>query len=168
MCFGCSKEPSHWDGSFEYPQHMFWMINKENNFPIRTLIWRPGVCNENLIFLFLNQNICCGYSKEPSQWDSSFEHPKHMFKLMGMEIFTILRWIFCLSKPMSNAIYRIITILPNLPPFMCTSNRLYLLGVNIRMSGRNFSTRTSTTSFVVAELATRIHFVTTLWSSSWK
>ena len=25
------------------------------------------VCNKNLIFLFLNQNICCGYSKEPSQ-----------------------------------------------------------------------------------------------------
>ena len=23
--------------------------------------------NENFIFLFLNQNICCGYSKEPSQ-----------------------------------------------------------------------------------------------------
>ena len=23
--FGCSKEPSHWDGSFEYPQHMFWL-----------------------------------------------------------------------------------------------------------------------------------------------
>ena len=30
MCFGCSKEPSH--GSFEYPQHMFWMRNKEKNF----------------------------------------------------------------------------------------------------------------------------------------
>ena len=34
--------------------------------------WEPlpvtglRVCNENLIFLFLNQNICCGYSKEPS------------------------------------------------------------------------------------------------------
>ena len=25
------------------------------------------VCNENQIFLFLNLNICCGYSKEPSQ-----------------------------------------------------------------------------------------------------
>ena len=25
------------------------------------------VRNKNLIFLFLNQNICCGYSKEPSQ-----------------------------------------------------------------------------------------------------
>ena len=42
ICFGCSKEPSHWDGSFEYPKHMFWMRNKENNFPIRTLYWRPG------------------------------------------------------------------------------------------------------------------------------
>ena len=32
-----------------------------------------------IIFLFVNQNICCGYSKEPSRWDGSFEHPKHMF-----------------------------------------------------------------------------------------
>ena len=22
ICFGCSKEPSHRDGSFEYPQHV--------------------------------------------------------------------------------------------------------------------------------------------------
>ena len=42
MCFGCSKEPSQRDGSFENPQHMFWMGIKENNFPIRTLIWRPA------------------------------------------------------------------------------------------------------------------------------
>ena len=34
MCFGRSKEPSHWDGSFEYPQNKFWMGNKENGFPI--------------------------------------------------------------------------------------------------------------------------------------
>ena len=39
-----------------------------------------------LFSLFLIQNICCGYSKEPSQWDSSFEHPKHMFWLMGKKI----------------------------------------------------------------------------------
>ena len=25
MCLGDSKEPSQWDGSFEYPQHMFWL-----------------------------------------------------------------------------------------------------------------------------------------------
>ena len=47
------------------------------------------------------KNICCGYSKEPSQWDGSFEHPKHMrsfehpkhmLKIMGKKIFTFLRW----------------------------------------------------------------------------
>ena len=41
MCFGCSKEPSYQDGSFEYPQHMFWLRNKKNNFQIPTLIWGP-------------------------------------------------------------------------------------------------------------------------------
>ena len=55
--------------------------------------------NENLIFLFLNLNICCGYSKEPSQWDGSFEHPKHMLRCMGKKIFTIYAENFCLSKP---------------------------------------------------------------------
>ena len=30
-----------------------------------------------LFFLFLNQNICCGYLKEPSQW----EHDEKLFTL---------------------------------------------------------------------------------------
>ena len=30
MCFECSREPSH--GSFEYPQHTFWLRNKNNRF----------------------------------------------------------------------------------------------------------------------------------------
>ena len=42
MCFGCSKEPSQWDSSFEYPQHMFWLRNKKNNILLRTLIWGPA------------------------------------------------------------------------------------------------------------------------------
>ena len=43
MCFGHSKEPSHHDRSFEYPQHMVWLRNKNyhNNFQLHTLIWRP-------------------------------------------------------------------------------------------------------------------------------
>ena len=48
MCFGCSEEPSHRDGSFEYPQHMFWLRNKKSNLghflaviQLRTLIWGP-------------------------------------------------------------------------------------------------------------------------------
>ena len=35
-----------------------------------------------LYFLFLNQNICCGYSKEPSRSDGTFEHPEQMLKLI--------------------------------------------------------------------------------------
>ena len=44
-----------------------------------------------MIFLFLNINISCGHSKKTSQWDGSFEHPKHILKLLGKKIFTILR-----------------------------------------------------------------------------
>ena len=39
------------------------------------------VCTGKLFFLFLNQDICCRYSKELS---------RYMFKLMGMEINAIL------------------------------------------------------------------------------
>ena len=35
------------------------------------------------VFLTLNKNICCEYSKEPSQRDGSFEHTKYMFKQTG-------------------------------------------------------------------------------------
>ena len=28
-CFGCSKEPSHLDGSCKYQQHMFWLKMKK-------------------------------------------------------------------------------------------------------------------------------------------
>ena len=28
ICFVCSKEPPHRDGSFEYPEHMIWLRNK--------------------------------------------------------------------------------------------------------------------------------------------
>ena len=37
--------------------------------------------------LFLNQSICCGYSKEQSQSDGSFEHPKQLLKLIDKESF---------------------------------------------------------------------------------
>ena len=39
---------------------------------IRMHIWK-------LFFLFLYQNICCGYSKDPSQWDFASQHPKTRF-----------------------------------------------------------------------------------------
>ena len=48
------------------------------------------VCTGKSFFLLLNQNICCGYSKEPSQGDGSLEHPEHMLKLIVKEINAIL------------------------------------------------------------------------------
>ena len=38
MFFGCWKEPSHWDGSFDY-QNIFRLRNKKNNFQFCTHIW---------------------------------------------------------------------------------------------------------------------------------
>ena len=40
--FGCSKEPSHRDGSSEYQQHLFWFIKHEETcFQLLTLILSP-------------------------------------------------------------------------------------------------------------------------------
>ena len=50
-----------------------------------------GVHDKKIFFSFLNENICCGYSKKPSRCDGSFEHPKYMKKLMSKKMFTILR-----------------------------------------------------------------------------
>ena len=49
------------------------------------------VRNKKLVFLFLNQNIGCGYSKEPPRKYGPFEHSKHMFKLMDKKIIAVLR-----------------------------------------------------------------------------
>ena len=56
-----------------------------------TVFFYSGVCNtnRNIIKTFLNQDTCCGYSKEPSQQDTSFELTKHMLKIMGKTKFTI-------------------------------------------------------------------------------
>ena len=59
ICFGCSKEPSHWDGSFEHPQHMFWLRNKKNNYLLCTLHLSPAS---------FNLSLSC-----------YFEYPKHIF-----------------------------------------------------------------------------------------
>ena len=56
MCFVFSKQPSHRDGSFEYPQHMFWLRNKKNNFQLHTLIWGPDLkLKHPLCYVFRQQ-----------------------------------------------------------------------------------------------------------------
>ena len=43
---------------------------------IHSTVLKLRVCIKQLMFVVLNQNICCGQSKEPSQYDDSFEHTK--------------------------------------------------------------------------------------------
>ena len=65
MCVGCPKEPSHRDGSFEYPQHMFLFRNKKNNFHLHTLNWGPAqsmlVDSDSCQNLTLDSCICLSY-----------------------------------------------------------------------------------------------------------
>ena len=72
MCFGCPKEPSHQDRSLEYPQHMFWLRNKKNNFQLHTLIWGPELSSGARVLNF-DQSIhphlkfICASSKGSSE-----------------------------------------------------------------------------------------------------
>ena len=79
MCFGYSKELSHWDGSFEYPQHMFWLRIKKNNFQLRTLICGPvTTMSSSYLHLSLVLNLslyvyhlttmCSSYLHYHTQW----------------------------------------------------------------------------------------------------
>ena len=91
MCFGCSKEPSHRDGSFEYPQHMFWLRKKNSvthfylgawsgflssafssanvlRYPLLQTIWTQlklhSVCFHYKILSEVHLNICSRHKKQ--------------------------------------------------------------------------------------------------------
>ena len=82
--------------------------------------------------------------KEPSHWDGSFEHPKHMFKLMDKKIITILRWNFLHNWP-----YVIVHILS----FRIRVISMYLLGTCtcsiIYFSGTSFIDSVSEVCFIL-------------------
>ena len=40
---------------------------------------RDKMVSGKYFFLFLHQNVCCGYSLEAPQWVPSNEHPQHVF-----------------------------------------------------------------------------------------
>ena len=68
MCFGCSKEPSHRDGSFEYPQDMFLLRNKKIIFSYHSYL--GGLTNFVLIYLFLKSMHFSVIYKQTSEYDS--------------------------------------------------------------------------------------------------
>ena len=70
------------------------------------LPFKPGVLKlENNKFSYFSTKICCGYSKEPSQSDGSFEHPKYTFKLMEKKLFTIFSLKICVYLDIRSCMY---------------------------------------------------------------
>ena len=67
VCFGCSKEPSRRDGSFEYPQHTFSLRNRKIQIYFPSLIYSQAH-NRSInfdrkivnIFLSIHFNTCLG------------------------------------------------------------------------------------------------------------
>ena len=68
MCFGCSKETSQRDCSF---QHSWNKISLVHLFIL-----------QQISFLICQQNVCFGCSKEPCRRDCSFQHSTRIFKLL--------------------------------------------------------------------------------------
>ena len=69
---------------------------------------RVRTCNRKNNFLISKPNICCVYSKEPSQWDGSFEHPKHMLKLWvrtDLQLYMYADFLFYLNLWVLNLTY---------------------------------------------------------------
>ena len=85
ICFGCSKAPSHRDGSLEYQKHMFWLIKKKIIFNYallsRGLVMKPNV--------YLT--ICGGWKmiiSDGQAWNTQLFHDK--FNSLHTGIFSML------------------------------------------------------------------------------
>ena len=55
---------------------------------------------KNNFSYFSTKHIWCGYLKELSQWDGSFEQPQQMFKLINKKYSQFHAPKFCLSSAM--------------------------------------------------------------------
>ena len=84
ICFGCSKEPSNQDSSFEYPQHMFWLRNKKNNFQLRTLIWGPRNMKNKCVFVINHSRFTISTLKERLWCVQSPASPVYRMRLMTL------------------------------------------------------------------------------------
>ena len=65
---------------FRHQQVVKWTCSIFMTNMVRTIATDKALfTSENCWFLFLNENICCGYSLEAPQWGASYEYPQHMF-----------------------------------------------------------------------------------------
>ena len=95
--FGCSKEPSHWDGSFEYPQHIFWLRNKKkHNFRYALYLTKVLQVNVYSKGSLCFESICLAVYYKMALF--SWHEP---FYLLLMHLFLVkssFKLVFCLGN----------------------------------------------------------------------
>ena len=75
--FCCSS--LNWSPSEPNDINKQWLIQVSGG---NSSVQQITVRNRKLFFLFLEQKLFGVYSKQPSRSYGSFEHPKHVFKMM--------------------------------------------------------------------------------------
>ena len=78
VCCGYSSEVPHQGASNEYPQHMFpWRNKKKYQYILAGKKYLYNIWSY-IFFLFLQENLCCGYQLESACWGDSKYIPKNM------------------------------------------------------------------------------------------
>ena len=83
ICFGCSKEPSHSDGSFEYPQRMFWLRIFFITHTYQAAFFVKGLCNKKLSATKLHCDCDVG-SIITGSWQGSHRLEKYLLEYGGI------------------------------------------------------------------------------------
>ena len=87
---------------------MFWMRNKENNFPIPTLIWKPAQVSLQSVFYLTILQVFCGL-KFPSHTHYFYERSLH--NVWGITEFRLYPYIdhshqhLCLDEKINHVDY---------------------------------------------------------------
>ena len=68
---------------------MFWLSNKKNNFPGRSLFWRSAYFPNKIYVVGTKKNSFSSNHLFKIETGSS-EEPKHILKLMEKKIYTVL------------------------------------------------------------------------------
>ena len=104
MCFGYSKQLSNWDGSFEYPQDILWLRNKENTFHYALLSVQWCTDNHNAIMYY------------KLHWQNCHKH----FKLITFQLLIkILKHLFNCVTVSSNNLSHTLYVLKFLTLVVC-------------------------------------------------
>ena len=114
ICFGCSKEPSHWDGSFEYQQNMFWLRNKKKIFLITHSFlkdWKTSkICNERFSLVVDKNKLVTDWNQAvlSSSWSTAM--PKARFsKITMLNLYSLKSQTWAFRTGLSHSLVRAFT-----------------------------------------------------------